>query len=550
MSGKPQLAGRMLETFRRVERDLALLYADGYFTNEQWIQMDFLIHKGQYIFTDGPQRKPLIDFFGPLETRFTGGETDLLLPTKAVLALSYSGEKFDDSDDTAVGSPILEPEVEGRGPIGYAKRKSDAAVKTRAENCENLQDIAQRAVASFKEAGIDRRRVLQAIEDHEQTAAAEWEMDEETKSQGAIKAKDYGSTSCVPSSIAAEAVAAIQSEINETVESRVKEILEKRPVCGHWVTPGLICRYGSKCVKLHPPVDTGLNPPTPTSRTSASSLSNTNWRTERQGNRTANYPAPWSRNEKRKGAGVAKYQAKDLTCYWWAKNGRCESGDLCVNSHYDTGTPGPVPFWERSKIAARNGSDVKSEEQTAPTSTNANDENDDDDNDNDDNDDNDDVSDDGEHSGSNNTSPGAAATSTNRTVLASSPRPQKSASRDLNQELGSVSDLEYDCDNPSSSKRNETDLSIDLFPSNSDSKIDWADEVNELAIAMEQAENNKNNYVTGMADMVREPNPMILGAAAGGWGDANMELMEDEGEGEWKSVVGGRKKKTVRENGW
>ncbi|ESZ93373.1 hypothetical protein SBOR_6250 [Sclerotinia borealis F-4128] len=49
------------------ERGSCILYGAGYFTEEEWVKLDALLHKGKYVFTNGPQTPPLniVDYLDP-----------------------------------------------------------------------------------------------------------------------------------------------------------------------------------------------------------------------------------------------------------------------------------------------------------------------------------------------------------------------------------------------------------------------------------------------------------------------------------------------------
>lgn len=65
MSGSLKLTGALAEAFGRVERDLAILFGTGYWTLDEWVKIDGLLHKGEYFFTNGPG-KPLVGPGKPL----------------------------------------------------------------------------------------------------------------------------------------------------------------------------------------------------------------------------------------------------------------------------------------------------------------------------------------------------------------------------------------------------------------------------------------------------------------------------------------------------
>lgn len=191
------------------------------------------------------------------------------------------------------------------------------------------------------------------------------------------------------------------------------------------------------------------------------------------------------------------------------KDGKCEAGEKCIHSHFDTGKAGPVPFWERPK----DDEDEEEEDDHAASRTPRDDS---------------DVPSDAEPSSENDTTPpnsgSASATPSPHAFPPSIPNDASHTSTLATSTAGG--------------------MTIQL---GDDEPIDWADEVN-LVAAMEAAAQLQHQPHT--EDSKQQRNTLILGAAAGGWGDTNMEQIESKASGEdWTDVVAGRKRKGRGPNG-
>ncbi|KAG4441498.1 hypothetical protein IFR05_003025 [Cadophora sp. M221] len=94
-------AARALE---QVKMGLFMLYGAAYFTEDEWIKIDGLIHKGQYVFTTGPSN-PLEGSFELMSFDDANDKTDLILQTNPNLSFDTAKADAFVVTETQVDSP-------------------------------------------------------------------------------------------------------------------------------------------------------------------------------------------------------------------------------------------------------------------------------------------------------------------------------------------------------------------------------------------------------------------------------------------------------------
>lgn len=116
-----------------------VLYGAGYFTDEEWMELDALLHKGKYAFLIGPQNPPQIAFDHPISRN------------EALLELQYDAEQ-----------PLLEFE----GSSGDAEENSSAAehlpnsehetslYSSQEEVCNNFESSSNKNVGTEDETTV------------------------------------------------------------------------------------------------------------------------------------------------------------------------------------------------------------------------------------------------------------------------------------------------------------------------------------------------------------------------------------------------------------